>query len=779
MSVRRTWIADVALGFRLALADRKSVVRAVFVAAGVGISMVILLGVASIPHIVSSYSARTASLVATYADKAGANGVQAYRVDSTYHGGPLAGTAFVDATIKSPTPPGLSRLPGPGEFAVSPALGKLLDSKDGALLRPRFEGKVIEVISKAGLSGPTELRFYQGVTKGEADAAIDQSPQYIIGWGRLLDDGPRTATILITVIFAGIGAVIVVPPLTFVSMAGRLSSQSRNRRLAAMRLAGMSAKQIRRVGAAETLPASLLGVVIGFALYLIGRSFVEQITFGYDSLFQSDVLPDLYFGVLAVLFVPLLAMAVAIFGMRGVIIEPLGVVRRSRPRPQRVAWRVCLLVIGLAGFGYLLLNPTAVKRDGGAVLLIASGVIVLLAVPLLLPILVTWIVDKLPTGHSAGWLLGVRRLQADPGAHSRIVSGVGVTLAGILVLQGLLYWTQTMATGQSSQAASDDVVVQLPGNPQTLELSKKISDLPGVKYASVQTSLALGWSGDGGTPLYASYSDCAAVEQVADASCTPGDVFRFDVAHPQQLPKPGTALTVLKYNPDTSTYLDTDKAGGIMPTRIKLATVDPGSNRFTSDIIFTTGSLPLSATEIFAIDGTTIFLTPSGYDPDLIERIRNELIGLPGSMAFGGGEDAAPRSAITQTVRTLQTLLMVVAIAIISLAIAALAVTAADQVSDRKDAFAYLAASGVPRSELSKSVMFSAAIPTTVGVALSSIAGVALTWTFIKLTGQTPVLAWGQIGALVGLTLVLVALAVASTLPAVRSATRPDSLPHD
>lgn len=779
MSDRRTWIADVTLGFRLALADRKSVVRAVFVAAGVGISLVILLGVASIPHAVSSYSERRDAQTAIYAEQPGANGVQAYPIDTSYYGVRVSGMAVVEATATSPTPPGVSTLPGPGEFAVSPALRRLLDSDEGKLLRPRFDGKIVELIGDSGLAGPSQYRFYRGVTTIEADAALNQAPRYIIGWGQSDTGGPRTAVVLLTVIFAGTGAVILVPPLTFVSMAGRLSSGSRDRRLAAMRLAGMSAKQIRRVGAAETLPASLLGIVIGFALYVIGRSFVERITFGNDSLFQSDVLPGVVFGVLAVLLVPVLTMAVAIFGMRGVIVEPLGVVRRSRPRPQRVVWRLCVLAVGLAGFSYLLLNPSEVKRDSGAVLLIASGVIVLLAVPLLLPVLIAWIVGKLPTGQSAGWLLGVRRLQADPGAHSRIVSGVGVTLAGILVLQGMLYWTQTTVTGPSSAAANDNIVVQMPGNAQTLELTTKISDLPGVASASIQTTLALGWSGDGGTPLYASYSDCAAVEKAADVSCTPGDVFKFDLTDPQPLPKAGTALTVMKYNPETDTYVDAGKAAGTMPADIKTVTPNPATNRFSSDIIFTTGSLPLSATEVVAIDGTTVFLTQSGHDPDLIERVRNELLALPSSMVFGGGEDAAPLSAVNQTIETLQGLLIVVAITIILLAVAALVVTAADQISERKGAFAYLAASGVPRSELSKSVVFSAAIPTVVGVALSSIAGVALTWAFIKLTGQTPVLAWGQIGALVGLTLVLVALAVASTLPAVRSATRPDSLPHD
>ena len=111
----------------------------------------------------------------------------------------------------------------------------------------------------------------------------------------------------------------------------------------------------------------------------------------------------------------------------------------------------------------------------------------------------------------------------------------------------------------------------------------------------------------------------------------------------------------------------------------------------------------------------------------------------------------------------------------------ALIVAAADQIAERRGIFAYLSAIGVPRSVLAKSVMYAAALPTLASVVLASAAGAALTWVSIRLTDITDTVTvhWGQIFALAGMAALLVVIAIGTTLPAVRSATRPEGIRND
>src|SRR5439155_17501884 len=65
----------------------------------------------------------------------------------------------------APAPPGLSRLPGPGEVVVSPALASVLDSPVGRIARERMPGRVIGLVGKDGLVAPDELVAYVGVRR--------------------------------------------------------------------------------------------------------------------------------------------------------------------------------------------------------------------------------------------------------------------------------------------------------------------------------------------------------------------------------------------------------------------------------------------------------------------------------------------------------------------------------------------------------------------------------------------------------------------------------------
>ena len=62
----------------------------------------------------------------------------------------------------APVPPGVSRLPGPGQYDASPALAALLRTVPRDELGDRFPGSLAGTIGQAALSGPDELAVYVG-----------------------------------------------------------------------------------------------------------------------------------------------------------------------------------------------------------------------------------------------------------------------------------------------------------------------------------------------------------------------------------------------------------------------------------------------------------------------------------------------------------------------------------------------------------------------------------------------------------------------------------------
>ncbi len=75
----------------------------------------------------------------------------------------------------SPVPPGMPRLPGPGEYYASPAMTKLLQQSPAAELGDRYPGKEVGTIGAAALPSPTSLIIVVGRTPAELSSLPDTS----------------------------------------------------------------------------------------------------------------------------------------------------------------------------------------------------------------------------------------------------------------------------------------------------------------------------------------------------------------------------------------------------------------------------------------------------------------------------------------------------------------------------------------------------------------------------------------------------------------------------
>lgn len=219
-------------------------------------------------------------------------------------------------------------------------------------------------------------------------------------------------------------ALLVVPVMAFVHQVSRLATATRERRLAALRLAGATPREVRLLGAYESGWRTLLGGVFGIALYL-----AANLTLAWSLEGAVPLVPPAR--ILAILAAVTLAGTLSgLMAGRHVVTSPLGVVRRTPPAGPRpldlalVAAGAGMLVAGLAGKGGFPGGPYA------AVLSMTAGVVLLLfglvlGAAWLIRATARWVGDR--TG-AAETLLAARMVEADPRGWARALSVVGLTV---------------------------------------------------------------------------------------------------------------------------------------------------------------------------------------------------------------------------------------------------------------------------------------------------------------------------------------------------------------
>ncbi|OKI73924.1 FtsX-like permease family protein [Micromonospora sp. CB01531] len=219
---------------------------------------------------------------------------------------------------------------------------------------------------------------------------------------------------------------LTVPVLALAGQCARLGAPARDRRLAALRLAGATPGQVTWIALAETGLASLLGTLAGLVGYLVGHQLLHRPdTLGRLPL-PTDVYPAPPAVVAVVVGLPLVAALVSALLMRRVTTTPFGVVRRVRTRAPW-PWPGVLIIVGLAAFAAF--QPVAAwyeRRNDQPP-------------PWLLPTLLTGgaLLAMVGVVTGTGWishtvgrmlhrrarrpaaLLAARRLMADPWAGSR------------------------------------------------------------------------------------------------------------------------------------------------------------------------------------------------------------------------------------------------------------------------------------------------------------------------------------------------------------------------
>ncbi|SDL61230.1 FtsX-like permease family protein [Lentzea albidocapillata subsp. violacea] len=733
-------LSDLALGVRLAVGgSRKSWVRLLLQGAGIGMCVAVLLLAASIPTAFGNRDQRgdARNVVEKGAGAAPLlleNGSVAYRTDYVRGG-------YVRALVAdAPKPPGIERLPGDDEIIVSPRLAELLASPEGELLRPRFPQKVIGTFAPEGMDGPQDLRFLAGDSKIQRN---DGNQVYAFGQEY---SGGGLPTILLMLSIVG-AVVLLFPVLVFVSVATRLAAAQRDRRLAALRLVGAGATRVRLIASGEALAGAVVGLVVGFGLMFAIRPLADDIPLPEAAVFPSDLTPTLPLTFVVVISVPVLAVLTSVFAMRRTIVEPLGVVREQKPVRRRLWWRVVPALAGVA------LLASQFGKFGGQAKpeewpIIAGVVLLMFAVPALLPWLVERAVHRM-SGATPALQLAVRRLQLDAGTAARVVGGVAVVLAGTVTLQVILAGVENDVKAEDTRSANTnslsitvnettplpdlpDVLARTPGVVGVQSLLRTYATTPDNDY----TTIAVG--------------TCAALKTVVDlADCTDGKTYLVPTGNGLGDPKTGDVLRF-------------EETGGTWTV--------PALERRTGTRlgIFATpaAAANLDLTHAYAEIQAEMDLTR----PDVAEHVRNALAPYSWRLhtVFFGQDNS---SEVEQVFLAVRRALYGAALITLLLAGASLLVVGLEQVRERRRPLAAMAASGVPRGTLARSLVWQNAIPLVISTAVSVGTGILLGVLVTRTFDAEVHYDWEGIGFVTGISVGLVVLVTALTLPSLRRAT--------
>ncbi|GGS79008.1 ABC transporter permease [Streptomyces cinerochromogenes] len=776
MNVRQ-WSRDLGLGIRFAFTGgREGWVRMVLTAVGVGLGVALLLLTTALPNILTARhrveDARqdySAAYTVAKADDTVLVGV----TDTSWHDKDIRGRLLEPEGAKAPLPPGVGRFPAKGEMVVSPALKRLLDSDGAKLLRERIPYRIVGSIADSGLIGSHELAYYAG-GEGLVPHAGGTRVDRLKAFGNPDPTPEKTDPVLIMMTLV-VFVVLLMPVAVFIAAAVRFGGERRDRRLAALRLVGSDSRMTRRIAAGEALAGALLGLAVGTVFFLIGRQVAGSAEVMGESFFPSYLDPSPALAALVAVAVPASAVLVTLLAMRGVVVEPLGVVRTAKQARRRLWWR---LLLPLAGLG-MLYPMTGQGRGGGDFneYLVVGGVLLLLVgVTALLPWLVEAVVGRLG-GGSVSWQLAVRRLQLSSGTAARMVNGIAVAVAGAIALQMLFAGVEsqyTKETGKDPGRAQMEINLSdhAPLDTARTELART---------TGVRTSVTLSTGQVGGTrrdpesTLGFTVGDCASLREIAHLpSCHDGDVFAVDTPGYD----PGYMATIRPFmRPGSRLWIDPTE-GEVHGREIRwtlpatVRAVPARKDSLQSDptgLLVTPSALPAGAAS--TLHGS-VFLRLDASVPDAEEYVRTTAARVD-PLSFPWTWAATEQS---NRYTSLRTGLFIGAVCVLALIGASLLVSQLEQLRERRKLLSSLLAFGTRRRTLGLSVLWQTAVPIALGLLLASTVGLTLGAVLLKMTDTAVSVDWMSVVALTGAGAAVVLVVTLLSLPPLVRLMRPEGL---
>jgi hypothetical protein len=743
------------LGLRLTLAGgREAVIRLVAIAAAVGIGVALLLTTLAGIHAVHAQAARTAWLATSKqnarpsVDEATVDPLWAEAGFDQYGSAEIERIDLAPTGPRSPVPPGIPRLPGPGEYYASPALARLLASTPRSQLGDRFSGRLVGAIGSEALASPHSFVIIIGHTADElSQAGAHQIRSFeTAAQGAPGDPHPDRMRLILAVV----AGALLIPVLLFIAAASRLAAARREQRFAAMRLVGATPGQVSVVAAVEASVAAVVGVAAGFVLFFALRPLLATVPFTGEPFFRNDLSLRSTDVVLVAIGVPIAAVAAARVSLRRVQISPLGVTRQAAP-PDPTAWRVIPLFAGIAELAYFVGRRPS--TTGGQIRAYGAGFLLAMIGLLIAGPWVTTIGSRLMVRRARrpSTLIAGRRLAANPRTAFRAVSGLIVALfissAALGIITTILAYHSTSTGG----AAGRNVLVQdlgrygpsIGGPPVpagTLlpnDLLDKLDSVPGVRgVAAIHLDPSAPLPQFGGPPP--GLVSCAQLARIPTLGrCAPGAIV---ASVPVTLGSGGVASVT------------TRATNGVHTWRAAATSADE------------LAALPVTALDVNT-DGSTATL----------ERARTVLeVAFPNDGAPSTIGDISAANA--QLIAGWRQLAEVAIIASLVIAACSLAVNVAAGLIDRKRPFSLLRLTGTPIGVLDRVVGLEAGLPLVLVAVAAGATGLLAAHLFLRAQLNESLQPPGATYYLAVAAGVAFALGIiAATLPLLRRITGPET----
>lgn len=756
------------LGLRMAAgAGRGGLARAALMATGTAVGMLMALAALAVPGVHDAQVTRAQTRNPVPVNDCGGpttesavgvtrpvpcTGLRMVERDDAIGTRTLRRVVVADATALSPRPPGLAAYPGPGEIVVSPALAELLRTDERA--RGRFPQRVVGQLGPAGLVAPDELRAYLGVPSDDP-FLTNETP--IASFGALYESQTWTWTGMAYYDLSGLlppaVALFVLAPLAvFIATCARLSSSVRDQRMAALRLLGVSGRQIAVTTAVETGAMAAVGGLLGWAAFGLLTPLSQGWHVGRLHWYASDVHVSPGAAVTVLTFLVLGAVLVAMVGARPARVGPLRVRQGGAPGRPGLAriWPLAagLLLAAAAVLAQRLVSAVApawaqlhAERLGGlateglgtGLLLVAVGIPVVL--PLVSWSLAGW-VRRLP--GTPIWLeLATARLRHAPAVAPRLVAALAVTFFALGVgWIGTAVYLNDRDLTQVEQFWRPTPSYAFQNDDPSLVPALRAQ--PGVTVSDI-TLLGVRTGGNEVTALVTDCADLVAIMVPAPGeSCVDGQSYRLEFwefnEFVAQIPvTPGTAAVTLISDEQAPDGLRPDRQFRIPGATLHLT---PTSDSHQKGSLLITRAAPLVAGRELPAYGAQVVVA----DRDSLDRAGQVISATtPGNFLFGdlGARHGAGSSSMLAMGGLGLGLSM-------GLGLATFVVAAVDQGAQRRRETTGLAVVGASARTVTAAEIAAGALPLGVGIALAAGATVVLSLCRAGLAGLAPKAALAQ-----------------------------------
>ena len=737
----------IRLGLRLALAGgREAMVRLVAIAVAVTVGTGLLLGTLAGINAVHAQNARFGWLNSAIAEQSAtttaADPLWWSLREDYFRGETIARVDVAALGPRSAVPPGVPRLPGPGEFYASPALAKLLRTTPSAQLGDRFPGRLVGTIGDAALPSPDTLI----ALVGRPPAEVSRLPfARQINGIVTVDPGTCNQCYVgipsagLNLILGVVAAALLFPVLMFIGTATRLAATRREERFAAMRLVGATPRQISVLSAVESAVAAVAGTVLGFGLFFALRPLLAAIPFTGSRFFPADLTLTAVDVLAVAVGIPLGAVVAARLALRRVRISPLGVTRRVTPRPPR-ATRLILLAAGVTELAvFLVVHP---DTSNGQILAYLSGMFLIMIGLVVAGPWLTMLGSRVLARRAgrAETLIAGRRLADNPKVAFRAVSGLMLALFVTTVATGII---TTFVANRSSPDADTvtrtslhtiswpDQLAKGQAQPRPADVPAGLASIPGVRAVQIVYANPA-WEQPDAPPGFVA---CTGLPP-ALGSCHPGS-----------------------------------EVAGVYPDLVGIA-----SNKQATAIAAPVwDTAPITLAEMRRLPLLSVVVLTDG-SPAALEESRTVLEAAFPLATRPPASDNDFQNDATRSLVRFQQLASVVILASLPIAGCSLAVSVAGGLTERKRPFSLLRLTGMRLAELRRVVLLESAVPLLFVAVLAIGTGFVAAELFLR-SQLDYTLVWpgaGYAGVVVaGLALSLAI--IVSTMPLLRRITGPET----